>query len=142
MPLIIAATAFKQVWALAKDAMNSAIKMLIESAVSILKISLKMIEKIIRKYAYEDSEYCLYYTSIYGMRNVIPKKWVEETILVPFEDVQIRIPKYYHEYLTHIYGDYMTPPPMEKRDDRHAFAFIDMDKRWSLKDIQKELSIE
>ena len=42
MPLIIAATAFKQVWALAKDAMNSAIKMLIESAVSILKISLKI----------------------------------------------------------------------------------------------------
>lgn len=108
----------------------------------IQKISVKMIEKIIRKYAFEDSEYCLYYTSIYGMRNVIPKKWVEETIWVPFEDVQIRIPKYYHEYLTHIYGDYMTPPPIEKRDDRHAFAFIDMDKRWSLDDIRKELSKE
>lgn len=42
MPLIIAATAFEQVWALAKGVMNSAIKMLIESAVSILKISLKI----------------------------------------------------------------------------------------------------
>ena len=42
MPLIIAATAFEQVWALAKGVMNSAIKMLIDSAVSILKISLKI----------------------------------------------------------------------------------------------------
>ena len=106
------------------------------------KISLKMIEKTIRKYPYEDSEYCTFYDSVYGMRHVIPKKWVEETILVPFEDVQIRIPKQYHEYLTHLYGDYMTPPPVEERDDRHVFAFIDMEKRWSLKDIQKELSKE
>lgn len=109
---------------------------------SLQKISIRMIEKTIRKYAYEDSEFCTFYASVYGMRHVIPKKWVEETIWVPFEDVQIRIPKYFHEYLTHLYGDYMTPPPMEKRDDRHAFAFIDMEKRWSLGDIRKELSKE
>ena len=106
------------------------------------KVSIRMIEKIIRKYPYEDSEYCTFYASVYGMKHVIPKKWVEETIYVPFEDVQIRIPKYYHEYLTHLYGDYMTPPPIENRDDRHAFAFIDLEKRWSLEDIRKELSKE
>lgn len=42
MPLMIAAAAFEQVWSLAKDIMNSAIKILINSAVSILKISLKI----------------------------------------------------------------------------------------------------
>lgn len=42
MPLMIAATAFKQVWSLAKDGINSGITMLINSAVSILKISLKI----------------------------------------------------------------------------------------------------
>lgn len=42
MPLMIAATAFEQVWSLAKDGMNSGITMLINSAVSILKISLKI----------------------------------------------------------------------------------------------------
>jgi len=104
------------------------------------KISMKMIEKTIRKYPYEDSEYCTFYASVYGMKHVIPKKWVDETIIVPFEDVQVRIPKYYHEYLTHLYGDYMTPPPVKERDDRHVFAFIDMEKRWSLDDIKKELS--
>jgi lipopolysaccharide cholinephosphotransferase len=108
----------------------------------IQKQSIRKIEKIIRKYSFENSQYCLFYDAIYGMKNVVPKKWIEETIWAPFEDVQVRIPKYYHEYLTHIYGDYMTPPPVEKRDDRHAFAFVDMDKRWSLDEIRKELSKE
>lgn len=106
------------------------------------KMSIRMIEKTIRKYSYDESEYCTFYASVYDMRQVIPKKWMEETLWVPFEDVQIRIPKYYHEYLTHFYGDYMTPPPMEQRDDRHSFAFIDMEKRWSLEDILKELAKE
>lgn len=108
----------------------------------IQKLSLKKIEKTIRKYPYESSKYCLFYVDVYGMRNVVPKKWIEDTIWVPFENIQVRIPKYYHEYLTHIYGDYMTPPPVEKRDDRHVFAFLDLDKRWSLDDLLKELSKE
>lgn len=106
------------------------------------RISLRKIEKTIRKYSYEESEFCVFYVNVYGMRNVIPKKWVEETIFVQFEDTQVRIPKFYHEYLSQIYGDYMTPPPVEKRDDRHVFAFLDLDKRWSLDDILKELSKE
>jgi len=42
MPLMIAAAAFEQVWSLAKNVMNSAITMLINSAITILKISLKI----------------------------------------------------------------------------------------------------
>jgi hypothetical protein len=43
IPLMIAAAAFEQVWGLAKNIMNSAINMLVNSAISILKISLKII---------------------------------------------------------------------------------------------------
>lgn len=43
MPLLIAAAAFEQVWGLAKGLLNSGIKMLIDSAISILKISLKIV---------------------------------------------------------------------------------------------------
>ena len=42
MPLLLAAVAFEQVWSLAKGIMNSGITMLINSAISILKISLKI----------------------------------------------------------------------------------------------------
>ena len=43
MPLLIAAAAFEQVWGLAKGLLNSGLKMLIDSAISILKISLKIV---------------------------------------------------------------------------------------------------
>ena len=46
---------------------------------------------------------------------MFPKEWFEDYVLVPFEDIEVRIPKHYDEYLTYIYGDYMTPPPVEKR---------------------------
>lgn len=43
MPFLVAAAAFEQVWGLAKNVMNNAITILINSAISILKISLKII---------------------------------------------------------------------------------------------------
>ena len=39
----------------------------------------------------------------------------EKLIEVPFEDTTIMIPAEYDKLLTAIYGDYMTPPPVEKR---------------------------
>lgn len=104
------------------------------------KVSLNTVDKKLRKYPYEESEYCMFYVDVYGMRNAIPKKWVEETIFVPFENIQVRIPKYYDEYLTHIYGDYMTPPPVEKRYDRHDYLFVDLDRRLTVEEIKSLLS--
>ena len=42
MPLLIAASAFEKVWGLAKDLMNTSIQTLINSAISVLKISIKI----------------------------------------------------------------------------------------------------
>lgn len=44
-----------------------------------------------------------------------PKEWFDEAIYLPFEDKEYLCPKAYHEILTQIYGDYMTPPPVEKQ---------------------------
>ena len=106
------------------------------------KISVKKIDKIVRKYSYENSEYVGFYNEITNLKSFVPKEWISETIMVPFENIEVPIPKHYHEYLTRIYGDYMTPPPENKRDDRHVFAFIDMDKRLTLKQIRKILAEE
>jgi len=44
----------------------------------------------------------------------------EELIEVPFEDVQVKIPKKYDEVLTILFGpDYMTPPPESERVAKH-----------------------
>ena len=104
------------------------------------KLSLYMLEKTNRKYSYDLSKCCVAYVCTYGLRNVIPKKWIQDTIWVPFENIQVRVPKYYHEYLTQIYGDYMTPPPDDQKDDRHFVLYLDLEKRLSREEILTLLS--
>lgn len=45
----------------------------------------------------------------------------DSTILVDFEQYKFKVPKNYHICLTEEYGDYMTPPPPEKRVGMHFF---------------------
>lgn len=41
--------------------------------------------------------------------------WFSDSIKLPFEDILCDVPQGYSELLTHSYGDYMTPPPEDKR---------------------------
>ena len=45
-----------------------------------------------------------------------------------FEDTEFCIPEKYHELLTSLYGDYMTPPPPEKRTGKHDVLKYDFGK--------------
>lgn len=57
----------------------------------------------------------------YGDREILPRQLFDGTVQVNFEGRQLPAPSGYHEILTRIYGDYMTPPPPEKRITHHAF---------------------
>ena len=52
---------------------------------------------------------------------VFDKKYVEDTILAPFENYQFRIPKDYDEILRQWYGDYMQLPPEKDRIYHHLY---------------------
>ena len=41
---------------------------------------------------------------------------------VPFEDVLLPVPEYYHEYLTQMFGDYMKLPPENQRKGFHLLS--------------------
>lgn len=53
-------------------------------------------------------------------RDYCPKNVFDEVVDAPFEDVSFKIMKGYDEWLTIIYGDYMTPPPPEKQTRGHT----------------------
>ncbi len=55
----------------------------------------------------------------------VERRWLEETLELPFEGEMLACPKEYDAYLTYFYGDYMTPPPADKRGDRHQVKEID-----------------
>ena len=68
---------------------------------------------------------------------MFPRKWFEEYTLMPFEDINVRVSKYYHDYLTYMYGDYMTPPPIEQRtvESAHGKYYVNLDKNIPLNKI-------
>lgn len=51
----------------------------------------------------------------YGARENMPNNYFGEPVLMDFEDTQLYGVAKPHEYLTHMYGDYMQLPPEEKR---------------------------
>lgn len=54
-------------------------------------------------------------------KKVMEKRWVDNTILVDFENYHFRISKYYDEMLSRYYGDYMQLPPEEERIPHHLY---------------------
>lgn len=62
-----------------------------------------------------------------GLRGYLGEMWPEsywrETIDVNFGGIPMKVSAHYDEMLTRLYGDYMTPPPPEKRNG-HYFRRI------------------
>lgn len=57
----------------------------------------------------------------YGGREIVPRQLFHDVIHVEFEGRQLPAPSGYQEILTSIYGEYMVPPPPEKRVTHHSF---------------------
>lgn len=63
----------------------------------------------------------VYITSYGQIGKPFPKKLFNELIDIPFEDRHYKAFKDYDTYLSAIFGDYMTPPPPEKRISFHTY---------------------
>lgn len=63
----------------------------------------------------DNSEYCVIFSATYPCNTLVPKKVYGEPVKVEFEGKFYNAPQDWDLLLTQIYGDYMTPPPEEKR---------------------------
>lgn len=74
----------------------------------------------ITKFPVESSENV---ANIFGMKRyyneIMPKIYFGTPVRLPFEGHMLPVPEMYHEYLTHLFGDYNTLPPIEQRQPHH-----------------------
>ena len=75
-------------------------------------------------------------------KELFKSEWFEKQIRVPFENTEICIMEGYDQYLTQIYGDYMTFPPVEERVSHHYHYFLDLDRRWTISEIKSYLKLQ
>ena len=74
----------------------------------------------VEKYNNNNTDYRLFYAGRYRFStSFYHKNVLGKPLLVPFEDTQLPVPERYDEWLKQIFGDYMTPPPVEKQVGLH-----------------------
>jgi lipopolysaccharide cholinephosphotransferase len=77
--------------------------------------------------------------SSYFRRPMYEKEWFGRGLMVPFEDFMIRLPENYDAYLKHLYGDYMTLPPIEQRISHHYLYFYDLKCKLTVKECKDRM---
>ena len=77
------------------------------------------------------------YFGAWREKEISDYSWFNPLIEVTFEGRKVWIPNNYDAYLTKLYGDYMTPPPIEKRKSHHSHYFIDLTRRYTLEEIRE-----
>ncbi|MDR0959397.1 MAG: LicD family protein [Propionibacteriaceae bacterium] len=75
---------------------------------------------------FEESAYVGNFLGRYRYREVVPKSYFGEPRLHFFENTQVFIPERCEQYLSRIYGDYMTPPD-ERHRDNHNLTMRDLE---------------
>jgi len=80
----------------------------------------RSINRIARSFSSESGEYMLYADSNISVPLYMDNFWFREAKQQLFENQLFNIPHKYDALLTKIYGDYMTPPPPEKRITHHT----------------------
>ena len=81
-----------------------------------------------------------YYTFYKVEKEIFPKAWFSDTVEKAFEDIVIKLPIGYHEYLSKLFGDYMTPPPVEKQISHHSHYYCNLKEHLTIDEVRKRLS--
>ena len=92
----------------------------------------KKAEAEMTKYTKEESdgitELC---SGPYYMKKKYPISSFEDALWLPFEETELPIPIGYDDYLKTAFGDYMTPPPVEKQVAHHDAVLVDLEKSYT-----------
>ncbi len=87
----------------------------------------RIVERHCRHYDFDKSVLAGLYFDFDTKHAAMDKHIFDEYTLVDFEDIKVRIPKDYDKYLTNLFGDYMTPPPIDKQVGWHHHKGCSLD---------------
>lgn len=81
------------------------------------------LQKQVERLNCRESEYWgFFYGRTKYKTSILNKRIYGASLRVPFEDTELPVPEYYHEYLTRMFGDYMQLPPEEQRVGLHLLS--------------------
>lgn len=85
------------------------------------------LERGLTKYPYDASSHMVSFFGAYMTREIVDKRLLGAGKKYPFETLTLNGPEQYDAFLTHFYGDYMTPPA-DNDKDKHNIETIEYDR--------------
>lgn len=70
---------------------------------------------------------------------IFDKSWFDSYVELPFEWFSVKVPIGYKRLLELNYGDYMTPPPIDKRVSEHIRVYLNLNERLSMDEVKIRL---
>lgn len=86
-----------------------------------IKMLLKLINNIAKFRENERSELLGIFVWGYGYKEIVLREYFSDIVKIEFEKSIYNAPIGYDGYLSHVYGDYMKLPPLDKRVTHHDF---------------------
>lgn len=86
----------------------------------------------------QSGDYLVCMVGGYYEREVLEKSWFNGYELFPFSDFQVRVPIGYHEWLTQVYGDYMTPPTPTP-ELTHSMYYTNLKETLTIEQVKEDI---
>ena len=99
----------------------------------------KRVEKFVRQVPFEEAAMAGILFGFTWRINCMDANLFRETVEVPFEDIMVKVPKNYDQYLKNLYGDYMKFPPKEQQVGHHYNSGVSLTQGYE--DYMKEHNI-
>ena len=92
--------------------------------------TISKLEKLYKKFDYKKEKIIVNHCGAWGRKEIVPKEYFGEGTEGMFEGIKVELPNQWHNYLTQMYGDYMTLPPPEQRVSHHDYTVLDLEKSY------------
>ncbi len=77
---------------------------------------MRLIDRCLKRYPFENCSRVVNFMGAYKFREVFARSVYEDKVDYPFEDITLPGPRDYDLVNRQLYGDYMTPPPVEEQN--------------------------
>ncbi len=106
------------------------------------KLSMSQILKIEKKIVNTNEEKNIAsFCGRYGIKELFETRWFNGYELMDFEERKMRVPLMFHEYLSHVYGDYMKCPDVIP-ESTHAQYYVNLKERINIDEINKRVKMK
>lgn len=104
---------------------------ILKTAIPDYRTAVRLRDRLLKKYKYSSSELIFNCCGAWGKKEMMPKSYFNSGKQGKFEELDVILPENSDKYLTSLYGDYMTLPPIEKRVCHHYTTVVDLDNPYT-----------